>query len=280
MPKSSERRAGYRVHCVLPLHMRGADADGKPFSAGARSEILTRDGGLIVCPVSLTPGARVILIRDEKQARVRIVGAVRVADESFAYGVAFADEQTQDFWDVYLPKISTTAVGRTVMECSQCRTSSAVELGEIEIIVMEEVGVVGRFCDRCSRETLWEVPHKLVDSMLVTGSAAYTMPTRATEQRARTREDRQHRRIALKRASACIKQPGKPDDIVTVVDLSRGGLRFTSTVDYQPDARIEVAVPYTEGGANIFVPATIIRVALRARDGMPGEFACRYDIAT
>lgn len=278
MPNSSDRRAGYRVHYVLPLHVRGTDANGKQFSSTARSEILTRDGGLIVCPVSLTPGARVVLISGEKQARVRIVGAIRPVDDSFAYGIAFLDDHMQDFWEVHLPQGPAAGVGRTVLECSRCHTSSAAELGEIEIVVLEEVSVVGRFCDQCSCETLWEVPKKLADTMLVTGSAAYSMPTKATEKRQRTREDRQHRRIALKRASACIKQRGKSDDIVTVLDVSRGGMRFTSTVDYQPDAQIEVAVPYTEGGANIFMPAKIIRVVLRAKTGMHGEYACRYEV--
>lgn len=278
MPNSSDRRAGYRVHYALPLHIRGTDVHGKQFSSPARSEILTRDGGLIVCPVSLTPGARVVLISGEKQARVRIVGVVRAVYGSFSYGIAFLDDHMEDFWEVHLPQGPPAGVGRTVMECSRCHSSSAVELGEIEIVVLEEVSVVGRYCDQCSCETLWEVPKRLADTMLVTGSAAYSMPTKATEKRARTREDRQHRRIALKRATACIRQQGKPDDVVSVADVSRGGMRFTSTVDYQPDAQIEVAVPYTEGGANIFVPAQIIRVVLRAKGGMPGEYACRYDV--
>src|SRR6476646_5532849 len=118
MSKSREQRAGYRVHYNLPLHLRGTDTSGKPFSSPARSQILTRDGGLIVCPLSLTPGARVILIHGEKQARVRIVAAVRVADDSTAYGVAFVDSLIQDFWGIHLSQTAATGVGCTVLECS------------------------------------------------------------------------------------------------------------------------------------------------------------------
>lgn len=251
--------------------------NGNQFSSPARSEVLTRDGGIVVCPVSLTPGARVILVNRDKQARVRIVNALHVVDDGAAYGVAFVDDPSEDFWGIHLSGSPSSGAGRTVLECSKCQTCEAAELSEIEIMVLEEVSVIGRACDLCLCETLWEIPRKLGDPLLVTGSEAYSMPTKATEKRERTREDRKHRRISPRRAQACIKIEGKPDEIVSVVDFSRGGIRFMSTVDYQPMTRVEVAVPYTIGGANIFVPATIVRVILRARAATPGDYACEYD---
>ena len=272
-----QQRSGYRVHYVLSLHVRGADANGTPFSSPARSEVLTRDGGIIASTASLTPGARVVLIHGAKQARVRIVAALRVVDDLTSYGVAFVDDPGDDFWGIHLSAATISGAGRTVLECSMCRTCEAAELTEIEMMVLEEVRVLGRSCDLCLCETLWELPRKLGDPLLVTGSDAYSMPTRATQKRDRTREDRKHRRISPKRAQACIKAEGRPDDIVSVIDFSRGGIRFMSPVDYQPGARVEVAVPYTIGGANIFVAASIIRVILRARAGTPGDYACQYD---
>ena len=277
--RTGEQRSGYRVHCALPLHISGTDAQGKQFSSTARSEIITRDGGLIVCSVPVVPGAKVTLHAGERQVRARIVAAVRVMADATAYGVAFLETPVPDFWGIHVSNAAAEpALGRTVLECSMCRTSEAVELSEIEMVVFESVTVLGRFCDLCLCETLWEPPRNLGDTMLVTGSAAYSMATKATEKRERTKEDRKYRRIALKRAQACIKVPGRPDDVVHVIDFSRGGVRFMSNVDYQPGARLEIAVPYTHGGANIFVAASIMRVILRARSGSPGDYACGYDV--
>jgi hypothetical protein len=273
--KTGEQRTGYRVHCALPLRVSGTDGKGEPFSVAARTEIVTRDGGLIVSSVSLAPGAQVTLHNGDKQAPARIVAVLRVMDAETAYGVAFVAPITPGFWGIRLSDTrAMPAVGRTVLECSLCHTREAVELGEIEIVVLEKVSVLGRFCDLCLCDTLWEPPRNLGDSMLVTGSAAYSMPTRATEIRQRTRDDRNHRRLSFKRSQACIKMPGMPDDIVYVGDFSRGGVRFMSTVDYQRGARVEIAFPYTDGGANIYVPAIVLRVILRARSGSPGDYAC------
>jgi hypothetical protein len=74
----------------------------------------------------------------------------------------------------------------------------------------------------------------------------------------------------------CIRRPGYADDIVDVLDLSRGGVHFMSFVDYYRETMVEVAVPYTNGGANVFVPAQIARVQSRPASGIPGDFGLRY----
>lgn len=273
----TKKRSGYRIHCVFPCRVSGRTEAGEEFSVPAHTEVITRDGGLIVCPLSLPAGSHITLHNGERQAKARVVGVVRTAAEGCAYGVQFLDTPGSSFWDIHISNTSIEpAVGRSVLECSRCRNSRVVELSEIDIMVLERIAVLGHHCDACQAETLWEPPKMLADALLVTGSAAYTMPTRAQMVRERTHEDRKHRRIVLRRAKACIKVVGSADDEVDVVDFSRGGLRFMSKVDYQPGTRVDVAVPYIQGGANIFVPATIIRVILRARAGVAGDYACRY----
>lgn len=82
----------------------------------------------------------------------------------------------------------------------------------------------------------------------------------------------------MKRTKACIKRLGQADDVVDVIDVSRGGFRFFSLVDYQPKAYLAIAVPYTEGGANVFIPARVVRVKTRPKaPDIYGEFACQYE---
>ena len=58
---------------------------------------------------------------------------------------------------------------------------------------------------------------------------------------------------------ACIRHPGFGEHEVTqIVNISRGGFCFSSLNTYIKDSNIEVAVPYTEGAANIFVSAKVV----------------------
>ena len=126
-------------------------------------------------------------------------------------------------------------------------------------------------------ETLWQIPVLLADPELVTGSTEYANAG-VYEKAPRTRNERKHTRVAMKRIRAYIKRLGQNDDVVEVLDLSRGGVRFLSLVDYQPKAYLEIAVPYTEGGANIFTPARVVRVNSRpTASDMLGEYACQYE---
>jgi hypothetical protein len=72
-------------------------------------------------------------------------------------------------------------------------------------------------------------------------------------------DKRQHRRMKVNLA-ACIRSPEFDDDVVICEDMSRGGVRFNSRRQYFADTNIEVAVPYTGGSSDIFVPAQILYV--------------------
>src|SRR5512146_1320067 len=175
-----DKRSGYRVHCALPVRLSGRNSGGEDFCVLAHTEVITRDGGMIVCPVSLPSGAVLTLHNGERQVEARVVGIVRDEPEASAYGVHFVEGPVPSFWGIHVTHAAAEpAVGRSVLECSQCRNSRVVELGEIDIMVMERIAVLGHFCETCNSETLWQPPTSLGDDLLVTGSAAYTMPTRA-----------------------------------------------------------------------------------------------------
>jgi hypothetical protein len=80
----------------------------------------------------------------------------------------------------------------------------------------------------------------------------------------------------MKNVKACIHREGFTEDVVTVLDMSRGGIRFLSLVDYRPGADVTVSVPFTPGGSNVFSKAKVVRVQTRPRDGMLGEFGLQY----
>jgi hypothetical protein len=68
---------------------------------------------------------------------------------------------------------------------------------------------------------------------------------------------RKHPRVKVA-YSACVRVPGRGDDVVQCEDMSKGGLRFKSRQQYYARTFIEVAVPYQPGQPAIFVPAQIV----------------------
>src|SRR4029077_792390 len=57
---------------------------------------------------------------------------------------------------------------------------------------------------------------------------------------------RKHPRVKVA-YSACVRVPGRGDDVVQCDDMSKGGLRFKSRQQYYARTFIEVAVPYQPG---------------------------------
>jgi hypothetical protein len=273
-----EQRTSHRVHCSMPLQLAGVDSSGRNFTASSRTEIITRDGGMIITAVSLSVGSQVRLLFDEKSATARIVGMVGIRDEEMAYGIHIVSTSGAAFWGIQFPTTAdTSGAGRTVLVCSRCATRRLSELSEAEMMVLENIGVVTLVCGSCSDETPWHIPSQVVEVEMVSSGADLSKPVAAPTQ-PRTGNERKHTRITMKNTRACIRRLGMKDEVVDVVDISRGGVRFRTFVDYQDMTYLEIAVPYTEGGANVFVPARIVRVGHHPqRPNTKGEFACKYE---
>jgi len=89
-------------------------------------------------------------------------------------------------------------------------------------------------------------------------AAAFTAPSLAGEKSAAPGVNRRkHPRVKVD-YSACVRVPGRADDVVQCEDMSKGGLRFKSRQRYYAQSLIEVAVPYQPGQPAIFVPAQIV----------------------
>ena len=76
----------------------------------------------------------------------------------------------------------------------------------------------------------------------------------------RERENRRKHVRTRVNFKACVRRQGMADDVVGCEDMSRGGLRFKSSVKYFEKTLIDVAVPYSPGGQAIFVPARVAYV--------------------
>jgi len=84
---------------------------------------------------------------------------------------------------------------------------------------------------------------------------------------------RRHRRLAMPNAKAMVKSANADEEVVELIDVSRGGACFRSEMVYSLGTWVRIAAPCTVGAANIFVMARVVR-AKKARIGR--EYGVEY----
>ena len=241
-----------------------------------------------------------------KEAVVRVVGRIGSEGEIYTYGVAFVDPSNIDFWDIDFAPISEREKEsrRMLLECGNCKAQETVEQSDVEsdVFLINE-GIV-RYCKQCGDSTLWkrssEVPEEqpvlvaagqnAAESVLAEAPGAPAKPVPPTVQTpsilqaspisetpsayaspadrkpaAPLDNRRKHPRTKVS-YKASIRRPGFTDDIVTCEDMSKGGLCFRSRKKYFEGTDVEVAVPYSPGGNDIYVPAQIAWVVEITKD--------------
>jgi len=260
---SHPTRSTDRVALVIPIQIFGADVEGRAYTEEARTLLVSRNGALILVNRNLTPQDE-ITIRHEstgKEAAAQIVGQVRKEADGFVYGVKLLDPST-NLWDInFLPlSESESAVGRTLLECAKCRLREVVYLEEFESEVYHVNRYIYHPCKRCRESTIWnetayeptEREQKIAWPPLVPPPEHAPAP--------RSKEERRHARIHCN-LRACIRyKQNYEEEILEVNDVSRGGICFNTRKYLAPGTKIEIAIPYSPGMANIFVPAEIVRV--------------------
>jgi hypothetical protein len=92
-----------------------------------------------------------------------------------------------------------------------------------------------------------------------------------SENPTREKEERRNKRIRGE-FKACIRA-GNREEIVIAKDLSRRGVRFTTSTVYTVGIMVKVAAPYTIDGNNVYLSGRIIREHRHPTRLIPGEYA-------
>jgi hypothetical protein len=92
----------------------------------------------------------------------------------------------------------------------------------------------------------------------------------------RTVNERRYPRIPCRNVKACIKTEQGSSVIVDVINISRGGVCFTSLVEFYPGTPVSIATHYIEGGHIIFQDGRIIRAKHSGSATTPGEYAVEF----
>jgi len=247
----------------------------------ARTLLVSRSGATIVLTRVLGPEQTVFIKcgATQMESEARVVGQLGIQLDSHIYGVALLDP-TVEMWGVRFPKPSEAdkALGRVCLQCISCSSREVVYLSEVEMDVFEANHNLSRSCNQCRDWTLWkEVPQDFEEPHPPPAVSPVASPPSSPEAEGApapeappapaTPANRRRFTRTNMRKTGCVRQPGSDPDVVQVLDMSRGGIRFESKRIYRKFSWVEIAVPYIGGGAaEVFVPGRIARV-LEAKEG-------------
>jgi hypothetical protein len=255
-------RRSDRVCLTLLLEAEGVDSEGQPFTEPAHTMLISRHGGVVVLNRLLEAGQEVQVRRkapheSHRHGPVKIIGQFGHQNEGYVYGVSLVDAE-KDLWGVEFPPIaeSAEAVARMLMECCYCGSREVIYLNELELAGFESNRCIARHCKACGVPSIWaQAPHENLKKAKGQGNG-HTLQVRANPEAT----SGERRRIVRLKAhlTACVRQAGADDELAVCEEISSFGLSFRSRKRYEPPTSIEIAIPYAQGSANIFVAARVV----------------------
>jgi PilZ domain len=251
------RRSG-RIVFAVPVELVGTDVYGQEFWEETKTAVVSRYGAAVISRRKLVPQQEMTIRRldTNKEAEIRIVAKVSEEKDGYVYGVGFTNPEI-DFWEMKFPdppqvKDDTHSV---TLACGSCHTREQVQAGEIALGVLDDEQGVSRFCQRCQTSTRWRPWQPDATTAPPPTAPASSQSQPPPPARANTRKDVR----AKVNARACIRAGNFSDEVVCQ-DMSRGGLCFDSHKRYSLGEEVQVAVPFSPGVENLFVPARIAHV--------------------
>jgi hypothetical protein len=92
----------------------------------------------------------------------------------------------------------------------------------------------------------------------------------------RTVDERRYPRITCRNVRACINTEANAGVIVDLINISRGGVCFSSYAEFHPGTPVSIATHYIVGGQNIFQNGRIVRMQRSPSATAPGEYAIEF----
>ncbi|MGE0407331.1 MAG: PilZ domain-containing protein [Candidatus Korobacteraceae bacterium] len=252
----------------IPVEVLGTELTGMDFFDKAVTDSVSRHGAGILIARPLGPDQEIMIkLEHGREAAVRVIGHIGDHNDGFIYGITFIEDQ-QDFWGIEFHDIGIATAGRVLLECLACHRKIDFGLDVIDLAVFEAKERIRRSCSNCHDHTFWGPVHSSGATLEIPSETLPALPPSPSK----LLDRRRNRRLHIQKA-ACIRQHFQTEEIANTLDVSHTGLRFRSRRSYQPDSWVEVAMPYIQGGANIFVPA---RIAWMKSESDLNEYGVEY----
>jgi hypothetical protein len=189
-------------------------------------------------------------------AKCRVAGLSGKQGGLQVFSIGFR-EPTKGFWDIYFPQLPSAedVAGRALLECGVCKSRKVVHLDPRGLAGYNADRQLSLDCAKCGKSTTWVASHQ--EAQKAPGDRPANSARLANLPSSVANNQRKHNRVAAE-IPVCIRQAGSEDTVGTTVDISHGGLRFTSSRHYLTGSYIQVAVPYSPAALNVFVDARIV----------------------
>jgi PilZ domain len=279
--ENRKSRQGDRISVALSIQVTGSNLFGDVFLCEGRTEIVSQHGAKILLRQKLVPDQEITVrcLETGKEAAARVVGRINGKQKQSSYGISLLESEGA-LWGINFPPRgdSAAAVARTILECLACHTRELAYLDGFELEVLESNGDLSRYCRRCRDSTIWTKPFGSVSADPSSSTDDPSSPTAAPPSSAGDpssstaapgmgEEKRREARRDL-RVIACIRSREFGEDLARARNVSRSGLCFESRRAYEKTWEVEVAIPFSSGGGNIFLPAQIVRVQPLTHDDL------------
>jgi len=258
MGSASNRRSD-RISISFALEIAGTDALGRPFLDTARTIVVNRHGALVALSHKLQPEQVLTVKRrtadgSNRTAKVRVVARESEDANGGAYGVSFVDGDL-DFWGIEFPspEKAAHAVVRLLVECTHCRNQELAYLDSRELKEFEANKLFARQCRTCEAPTIWKQP---AEQPKPVKKAAPDVVNSGQQTDSAARETRRYET----RLTACVREKPGAEEMAVCENVSQQGVAFRTRNKYREGAQVEIAVPYTPGMGNVFVPAVVVHV--------------------
>ena len=256
--RESDRRA-----LEIPIEVMGTDSLGTQFLDRSHTLAIGRHGAIISLERNLL-SLQEVMIRcpgTGREAEATIIGLIGKSRGDYHYGINFLGG-VDNIWGIEFPPLTESegATEGAVLECTRCKNREAISLDDFELEVLEANGQLSRSCQRCRDVSLWRKSREEIPEPEIVTPA--TSPEIPAQRQNRRREVRREMKV-----TACVRTTRLGQDLVKTRTVSRHGLCFTSPWEYTQGESVEVAVPYSRTGSNIFLPAKIVRLQLLASAG-------------
>jgi hypothetical protein len=238
-------RRSDRVSFSIPVEIAGIDRGGHRFAVLARTCFISRYGASVLLQQKLDPDQKITISHIQRKVKTpaRVIGQIGIETEGQVYAVALLQPHL-DFWGVRFPENDPDSIAQVLLECTGCEACKVTPLNELELAVFTANGRLFLDCQQCKKVTFWKD----------------VLEERSTTERPDTEKGlenrRKHPRLKIKLV-ACIRLHNSSDDVVLVMDASKGGIRFRSQKSYLISEWVQVSVPYTPGTANIYTQGLI-----------------------
>jgi PilZ domain len=297
-------RRSARIPLVVPILLIGSNSEGKVFTEKTQTVVVSLHGAGILSRNTLV-AEQILILREEatnREAEIRVVGEIGKQGKLYAYGAAFVDE-TLHFWRMDFPAEAANEQrpATLLLECSGCGDVVELENGDYEYDICMIHGGLARYCGECGLLTVWRRTQKAVrtkrgaaaeswktEAALATRTEEAALATTATQPApvtmaqavvatktavAETAAERRIRVRAKVNFFACVRTEEFGDDVVTCVDMSKGGVSFRGEHSYTKDMKLQIAVPFAKnepGATPLFVRGRIANV----REERSGVLRC------